>query len=291
MFARKELFRRVAIVGVGFMGASLGLAIKKKKLAKEIIGIGHHETALREATDIGAIDESTMDLKKGIQGADLIVLATPVNAIIEALDIIGAEFKRSVIITDLGSTKAAIVERAEKVLHHSVLFVGSHPLVGSEKKGPTYANASLYEGGTCVMTPTDKTNRLAKEKIKQFWSQLGLNVKLMLPTEHDEALAFISHLPHLSAFGLMKVLPENNHQEIITQGFKDTTRIAASDAHMWKDITLSNSKFVLKALDEHVKVLAAIRKAIVVKDQEGLIEIFKQAKVKRERLDKQNSNS
>ncbi len=290
MFVRKELFRRVAIVGVGFMGASLGLAIKKKKLAKEIIGIGQHETSLREAIDVGAIDESTMDLKKGIQGADLIILATPVNAILDALEVIGADFKRSVIITDIGSTKTSIVERAEKVLHHSVLFVGSHPLVGSEKKGPTYANASLYEGGTCVMTPTDKTNRLAKEKIKQFWTQIGLNVKLMTPAEHDESLAFISHLPHLSAFALMKVLPENSN-DIITQGLKDSTRIAASDAQMWKDVSLSNSKYVLKALDEYVKVLATIRKAIVTKDGEVLIETFKQAKVKRERLDKANTNT
>ena len=290
MFVRKELFRRVAIVGVGFMGASLGLAIKKKKLAKEIIGIGHNEASLKEALAVGAIDESTLDLKKGIQGADLIVLATPVNTIIESLDVIGAEFKRSVIITDLGSSKTAIVERAEKVLHHSVLFVGSHPLVGSEKRGPTYANASLYEGGTCVMTPTDKTNRLAKEKIKQFWTQLGLNVKLMSPVEHDESLAFISHLPHLSAFALMKVLPENVN-DIITQGLKDSTRIAASDAHMWKDIALSNHKYVLKSLDEYVKVLASIRKAIISKDQEALVETFKQSKVKRERLDKAHSNT
>lgn len=289
MFVRKELFRRVAIVGVGFMGASLGLAIKKKKLAKEIIGIGHHETSLREAIDVGAIDESTMDLKKGIQGADLIILATPVNAILEALDVIGAEFKRSVIITDVGSSKTAIVDRAEKVLHHSVLFVGSHPLVGSEKKGPTYANAALYETGTCVMTPTDKTNRLARDKMKQFWSQLGMNVKMMTPAEHDESLAFISHLPHLTSFALMKVLPEAS-ADIITQGLKDSTRIAASDAHMWKDIALSNHKYVLKSLDEYVKALSAIRKAIVTRDGESLLETFKQAKVKRERFDKSHNN-
>src|SRR2546429_62170 len=140
MFQRKQLFRRVAIVGTGFMGASLGLAIKKKGLAKEIIGIGHHETSLREATDLGAIDEGTMDLLKGVNGADLIILATPVNTILEVLETLGKEFRRNVIVTDLGSTKSAIVDRAEKVLHHSVLFVGSHPLVGSEKKGPVNAN-------------------------------------------------------------------------------------------------------------------------------------------------------
>lgn len=284
MFQRRQLFRRVAIVGTGFMGASLGLAIKKKGLAKEVMGIGHHETALREAADVGAIDESTMDLKKGINGADLIVLATPVNAILDVLEAMGKDFRRNVIVTDLGSTKAAIVDRAEKVLHHSVLFVGSHPLVGSEKKGPAAANAGLYEGGTCIMTPTDKTNRLAKEKTKHFWNQLGCTVKMMLPQEHDEQLAYISHLPHLTAFALMKILPDNS-AELATQGFKDTTRIAASDPEVWRDIALSNPKYILKSLDEMVKTLAGMRKAIVSRDQEALLEIFKQARAKRERMD------
>ena len=266
------------------MGASLGLAIKKKGLAKEIIGIGRHETALREATDVGAIDESTLDIRKGIHGADLIVLATPVNAILEILEGL-KDFRRNVIITDLGSTKSTIVDRAEKVLHHSVLFVGSHPLVGSEKKGPTYANAALYEGGTCVMTPTDKTNRLAKEKIKHFWGQLGCTVKMMTPQQHDEALAYISHMPHLAAFALVKILPEHS-AELATQGLKDTTRVASSDPHMWRDIALSNPKYVLKAIDETVKVLSGMRKAIVTRDHEALLEILKQAKVKRDRLEK-----
>lgn len=285
MFGKKHLFRRVAIVGVGFMGASLGLAIKKKGIAKEVVGIGHHETSLREAVDVGAIDESTMDLIKGITGADLIVIATPVNAILSILETLGKEFKRGVIITDLGSTKTAIVERAEKVLHHAVMFVGSHPLVGSEKKGPTYANAALYEGGSCVMTPTDKTNRLAKDKIKQFWNQLGMNVKVMSPQEHDESLAFISHLPHFAAFALMKAMPESS-MELVTQGLKDSTRIAASNPQMWRDIALSNHKYALKSIDEMVKVLSTIRKSIVSKDGDALVEVFKQAKQKRDKIEK-----
>ncbi|MBI3601413.1 MAG: prephenate dehydrogenase [Candidatus Omnitrophica bacterium] len=284
MFNRRQLFRRVAIVGAGLMGASLGLAIKKKGLVREVIGIGRHETSLREATDVGAIDESSSDLKRGINGADLIVLATPVHTILEILDFLGKEHHRGCMVTDLGSTKAAIVERAEKVLHHSVLFVGSHPLVGSEKKGPTYANAALYENVTCVMTPTDKTNRLAKEKIKHFWSQLGAQVKMMSPQEHDEVLAFISHVPHLAAFGLMKAIPDK-FLEYATQGLRDTTRLAASDAHVWRDIALSNPKNVLKSLDETVQVLSSIRKAIVSSDAQALEEIFKAAKAKRESID------
>ncbi len=283
MFNRKELFRRVAIVGVGFMGASLGLAIRKKGLAREVIGIGRQEATLKEAKDLGAITEGTLDFNKGIIGADLIVLATPVNTVLDMIEFLGREHRRGCIITDMGSTKFAIVERAEKVLHHSLLFVGSHPLVGSEKRGAINANAQLFEGGTCVMTPTDKTNRLAREKIKQFWAQLGSNVKIMTPQEHDQVLAYISHVPHLVAFALMNAMPDN-YLEHATQGLKDTTRIAASDAQVWRDIALSNHKSILKALDEVVKVLATMRKAIVARDQDGLTDIFKQAKEKRERL-------
>jgi len=284
MFIRKELFRRVAIVGVGFMGASLGLAIKKKGLAREVIGIGRQETSLREAKDLGAIDEGTLDFAKGIVGADLIVLATPVNTILDIIEILGKDHKRGCIITDLGSTKVAIVERAEKVLHHSVLYVGSHPLVGSDKKGPANANGLLYEGAPCVMTPTDKTNRLAREKIKQFWTMLGCTVKLMTPQEHDQVFAHISHLPHLVAFAVMKSMPDN-YLEHATPGLKDSTRIAASDPLVWKDIALSNHKPLLKALDETVKVLASMRRAIVARDAEVLTDIFKQARDKRKRLD------
>jgi len=286
MFNRKELFRRVAIVGVGFMGASLGLAIKKKGLAREVIGIGHHEDSLKIAKDLGAIDQATTDFNKGIIGADLIVLATPVNTVLDIIETLGKDNRRgTIVITDLGSTKTQIVERAEKVLHHSLLFVGSHPLVGSEKKGPASANAQLYEGGACVMTPTDKTNRLAKEKMKQFWTQLGSSVKFMTPQEHDQILGYISHLPHLIAFALMKAMPDE-YLDHATQGLKDTTRIAASDPQIWRDITLSNHKPILKSLDDAVKVLASMRKAIVARDGEVLTEIFKQAKGKRERLDR-----
>ncbi len=284
MFNKKQLFRRIAIVGVGFMGASLGLAIKKKGLAREVVGIGHHESSLKEAVHVGAIDESFMDFKKGIQGADLIILATPVGAIVEALELLGKEHQRGCIITDLGSTKVAIVERAEKVLHHSVLFVGSHPLVGSEKKGPKNANAALYENAECVMTPTDKTNRLAKEKVKHFWIQLGSKVKMMTPSEHDEALAFISHLPHMVAFSLIKSIPDQ-YMELVPQSLRDTTRIASSDALVWRDIALSNNKNVLKSLDETVKVLSSIRKAIVSSDGPALEEIFKTARTKREGIE------
>lgn len=288
LFNRKELFRRVAIVGTGFMGASLGKAIKKKGLARCVVGIGHRGPSIQEAQKAGAIDEGTLDFHKGIVGADLIVLATPVNTILEFIEILGKEHRRGCIVTDIGSTKAMIVDRAQKVLPHSVLFVGSHPLVGSEKKGPASAQDALYEGGLVLMTPTDKTNRLARDKIKQFWTILGASVKFIPPVDHDQIIGYISHLPHVAAFALMEVIPDE-YLPYATQGLKDTTRIAASDAAVWKDITLTNPKVILKALDETVKGLSQMRKAIVSRDEEALIDIFKRSKAKREALDKSHA--
>lgn len=282
---RKELFRKVAIVGVGLIGASVGMAIKKRSLAREVVGVARKDATIDAAIKQGAINSGTKDIKEAVKDADLIILATPVNAIIEAFPILNAHARRGCIVTDVGSTKGLIVDQAQKNLHPSFLFVGSHPLAGSEKSGPQFGNSELFVNTTCVMTPTDKTNRLAKEKVKQFWSQLGANVRFISPSEHDEILGYISHLPHLMAYSLAKAIPEQFFS-YATQSLRDTTRIAASDPKMWNDICISNTKNILKSLDEYIKVLGGIRKAIVDADQQGLTETFTQAKAARERIDK-----
>lgn len=282
---RKELFRKVTIIGVGLIGASIGMAMRKKNLAKEIVGVARKDATLQAAKDQGAIHTGTKDLKEALKDAELIILAAPVNAIIEALPVVNSHARRGAIVTDVGSTKALIVDQAHKHLHPSFLFVGSHPIAGSEKSGPQYGNADLFVNTTCIMTPTEKTNRLAKEKVKHFWTQLGAHVKFMSPNEHDEVLACISHLPHLMAFSLAKAIPEQ-YLSYTTQSLRDTTRIAGSDPKMWNDICTSNTKNILKALDEYAKVLGSIRKSIVDADQQTLTETFAQAKSVRERIEK-----
>ncbi|MBL8013834.1 MAG: prephenate dehydrogenase/arogenate dehydrogenase family protein [Candidatus Omnitrophica bacterium] len=282
---RKELFRKVTIVGVGLIGASIGMAMRKKNLAKEIVGVARKDATLEAAKEQGAIHSGTKNIKDALKDAELIILAAPVNAIIEAIPVVNAHGKRGAIVTDVGSTKALIVDQAQKNLHPSFLFVGSHPIAGSEKSGPQAGSADLFVNTTCVMTPTEKTNRLAKEKVKHFWTQLGAHVKFMPPAEHDEVFACISHLPHVMAYSLAKSIPEQ-YLSYTTQSLRDTTRIAGSDPKMWNDICVSNTKNILKALDEYAKVLGSIRKAIVDADQQGLTDTFTQAKAIRERLEK-----
>lgn len=282
---RKELFRKVTIIGVGLIGASIGMAMRKKNLAKEIVGVARKDATLDAAKQQGAIHSGTKNIKDALKDAELIILAAPVNAIIEAIPVVNSHGKRGAIVTDVGSTKALIVDQAQKNLHPSFLFVGSHPIAGSEKSGPQFGSADLFVNTTCVMTPTEKTNRLAKEKVKHFWTQLGAHVKFMPPAEHDEVFACISHLPHLMAYSLAKSIPEQ-YLPYTTQSLRDTTRIAGSDPKMWNDICISNTKNILKALDEYAKVLGSIRKSIVDADQQGLTETFTQAKAVRERLEK-----
>jgi prephenate dehydrogenase len=212
-----------------------------------------------------------------------VVLAAPVESIIKLFTTINPYLKRGCIVTDLGSAKAKIVEKGEKILSAPSFFVGSHPLTGSEKKGVENARVDLFEGTTCIMTPTDKTNQIAKQKVKHFWTKLGMEVKFLTPDEHDETLAYVSHLPHLLAYGLMESVPAK-YFEYASQGLKDTTRVAASSPQMWNDICMANSKNILNALDHCVELLAHFRKAIVSGDQKSLLSHFNKAQENRSQL-------
>ncbi len=285
MSLKTPLFHKVTIVGVGLMGGSLGMAIKKHNIVKEVVGISQKDSSLGHALKNNVIDHAATDLKSAVQNADLVILATPVKTIINLLSTIGPHLRRHCIVTDVGSTKASIVEAAQKFLPPHVLFVGSHPLAGSEKRGSAYATADLFEGAMCIMTPIEHTNRLAKEKVKHFWMNIGCTVKMLPPEEHDKIVAYISHLPHLVAYGLMGAIPQE-YLEYAAQGFKDTTRVASSSPQMWNDICMVNKKNIVKSLDELVKNLAAYRKAIIGKDESGLMDHFEKAKVKRDSFEK-----
>ncbi len=283
MLLRSHFFRRVAIVGVGLMGGSLGMALKKYQLAREVVGVSAHSQTLDQAIQKGAIDMGFMDIPKGVANADLVVLATPVQTILQLLPTISASLRRGCLVTDLGSAKLEIVEKAESTLSLPGLFVGSHPLTGSEKKGVEYARAELFENTRCIMTPTSKTSPVAKEKIKHLWTKLGAKVEFLSPEEHDRILAQVSHLPHLLAYVLMESIPQES-LPYAPQGLKDSTRIAASSPQMWNDICMANSKNILHALDEVVKHLSSIRKAVINRDQKTLMNHFTRAKEKRDTL-------
>ncbi|MEI6438078.1 MAG: prephenate dehydrogenase [Candidatus Omnitrophota bacterium] len=285
MVFRRHMFRKAVILGTGLIGGSIGLALKKEGLAEKVVGMSRHEASLKTALTMGAIDIAETDLQKAIGGADLVILAAPVNIILDNIADIARHLRRDCIVTDVGSTKGLVVDTAEKLFPAHVLFVGSHPMAGSEKSGVANASVDLFKGAAVIMTPTGKTNKVAKDKIKLLWAKLGADVRVMDPVKHDEVMAFVSHLPHLAAFALMRAIPDD-YLTYGGAGLKDTTRIAASSSKMWGDICLSNYRNVLKGIDEMAKSLADLRKAILEHDEESLSEYLNQAKGRRESLDK-----
>ncbi len=282
-FFRSHLFDKVTIVGVGLMGGSLGLAIKKNKLARKVVGLSHRQTSLNKALKMGAIDEGLVDVAQAIKGADLVILATPVDWIIKMLPMINPHLKRTCIITDVGGTKTEILAAAQNVLSNPANFIGSHPLAGSEKKGVDFAVEDLLQGAQCIMTPTKNTNQAAKDKVKTLWTKIGCNVKAMTAEEHDEILAFVSHMPHLVAYSMIESIPDQ-FMAYAPRGLKDTTRIAGSDPELWKDVCLTNSRYVIKSIDSIVKSLSLIRKSIIDRDDKTLVDHFTKSKAKRESL-------
>lgn len=283
VLGRSYVFRKVAIVGVGLIGGSLGKALKKHGLAKEIYGVSRRKEALAIAVKNGAIDHGTHDLKKAVANADLVVLATPVNVVAQMFETISPHLKRGCVVTDVGSTKVSIVASAQEKLLNSIMFVGSHPLAGSEKRGVEYAVEDLFKDTNCIMTPVSETHRHAVDKIKKMWQKIGAQVKIMTPEEHDHILSYISHLPHMVAYALMATVPDE-YLQYAAQGLKDTTWIAASSPEVWHDICFANSKNIMRALDECVSSLGTIRKAINEDEGKILTNEFKKAKMKRDKL-------
>lgn len=274
-----KLFNRIAIIGTGLIGGSIALAIKKKRLANEVIGVSRHKKSLLLAKRKGAIDRGSLSLGI-IRDADLLILATPVNTIINLAPRISGILAKESIVTDVGSTKEEIVLRLEKIFPN---YVGSHPLAGSEKRGIRNAHPDLFKNSLCILTPTANTDNRALNKLKLLWKHIGARTVLFSPRAHDKILSFVSHLPHIVAFSLIGSIPRR-YLEFASTGLKDTTRIAASEAELWADILLSNRKNIIKTIELLEVNLARIKSAIQKKDAKQLSLIIKKAKIKREIL-------
>ncbi len=193
---RMELmFERIAIVGVGLIGGSIGLAVRKNRLASKVIGIGRRKISIDKAIKRGAIDSGTLNLKQGIKDADLIIIATPVDKVEAKITEAAKYAKKGAIVIDVNSTKQRIVDSAEKCLPEDIFFVGTHPIAGSEQAGVFSSDAELFKGNICVMTPTSRTDKKALKKLKSFWRDIGAEVRIMSPKVHDDiVVAFISFL-------------------------------------------------------------------------------------------------
>ncbi|MEK6714545.1 MAG: prephenate dehydrogenase/arogenate dehydrogenase family protein [Candidatus Omnitrophota bacterium] len=277
-----KLFNRIGIVGLGLIGGSVGIAIKQNGLAREVIGVSRKRPTLNKAIKIKAIDKGFLGLE-ALSGCELIILCTPVKAIIKLFSSIRPYLCNGSIVTDVGSTKFEIVNAAKRILPKKTDFIGGHPLAGSEKRGIDNAAKNLFKNSLCLLTPIRENKRGNLKKIKLFWQMLGAKVKVLKPAKHDEIVSLTSHLPHLIAFSLMEALP-SDYLSYGSSGLKDTTRIASSDPLLWAEIFLTNRKAVLKSVSQFQEQLAQFTELIKRRDEKQLFAKIKKAKLKRDKL-------
>jgi cyclohexadieny/prephenate dehydrogenase len=272
----------LALVGVGLIGGSVGLAARKRGVADRILGVGNRPEVVQRALARGAVDEVRPDVRS-LTDADVVLFCTPVDRIAAQIVEAAQACKKGALLTDAGSTKAAIVRDVEGRLPLGAVFVGGHPLAGSEKQGPDHANADLFEGRVVVLTPTARTDDKALSLAKGFWESLGARVRTMEPAEHDRALAMTSHLPHVTAGALASVLPPE-WSGLTAGGFRDATRVAAGGPELWAAILQANADGVLDAMDRFNNRMAEFRRALTSGDRDALIALLQQGKQSRDGL-------
>ena len=282
------MIERLAIVGVGLLGGSVAKAVRAQALAREIVGIGRDLARLGPALRDGALDRVTTDLAEGVAGADRILLAAPVLANETLLPRVWRAASPGAVLTDVGSTKRGIVAAADRLAagRPEVHFVGSHPMAGSEKSGYAVARVDLFRGATVVVTPTESSDAAAAKGVGEFWAALGARVVVLEPAAHDRAVAAISHLPHVAAWALVDAVArfEPDALSIAARGFKDTTRIAASDPEVWREILLDNREAVRGSLAAFRGALDDLEALIESGDGVALTAYLARMKTARERL-------
>lgn len=253
----------VAIIGMGFMGGSLGVILLRKKICSNVIGIGRNLKKLKLALKKKAATYITTDLKKGVKNADIVIISLPVNLIPASFMKIKPYLSENTIVTDMGSVKGVVIEKIGKV-DDGRNFIGSHPMVGSEKAGIKNIIPEIFQNGTCIVTPEKNSDRQKLEKVEKFWELIGMKVVKMDAKHHDQLICRISHFPHIVSFLLTnmatKIIREN--KEIIGRGFKDITRIAASDEEIWTDIFIANKIEILKNIDIAIEELDSLYQMI-----------------------------
>ncbi len=286
------MFQKVAIVGPGLIGGSLGMALRQRGRAETVVGVGRRESSLREALEVGAIDQSTLDVREGAEGADLLVLATPPGAfgqiVEEALPALAPE----TIVTDVASTKVQVIEVVSAALRErpDVSYIPTHPMAGSEKRGALAARADLFEGSVCIITPLTNTFPQTKTTIRRMWESVGARTTSMTPQTHDRVVARISHVPHLAAAALIGLI-DHEEGQLAGGGLRDTTRIASADPDLWVEICKSNRRQVRDALADYIRILQQVAGRLEAGDFGGLRAMLSEAKQKRDSIIAQSTGS
>jgi len=277
------LFNRVTIVGLGLIGGSLGMALRRKRLAHEVVGLSRKPSTIAQAKRRGAIDWGSTSAREAVHDADVVILATPVDTIVPQARRVARFMKPGSVLTDVGSTKARIVNNLEHALPKRIAFVGAHPLAGSEQRGIAAARAALFDGSVCIVTTTPRTDQRALQTVVRLWKRLTRRVVVLDPTTHDRLLAAVSHLPHLLAFCLVEA---TNHGALplAPRSFLDATRVAKSDPDLWDDIFLSNRTALLAAIERFERRWRSLRRQLAEGDRVALRRFLSRAQSTRNAL-------
>ncbi len=276
----KPHFGRITLIGVGLIGSSLARVIRREKLADEVVGCARSQQTRERILELGLVDRAEADHGKAVRGADLVVLCTHLGTYAEIGEAIAPHLKKGAIVTDVGSAKTAVIERLTAVLPEHAHLVPGHPVAGTEFSGPDAGFAELFEGRWCILTPPPGCDPAAVEAVTALWRQAGMEVEIMDAGHHDVVLALTSHLPHLIAYtivGTATELEEDIKGEVVkfsAAGFRDFTRIAASDPVFWRDVFMANRDAVLETLGRFTEDLTALKRAIRRGDADTLEALF-----------------
>ena len=278
----KPQFKKIVIFGVGLIGGSFALALRKAGAVREVVGFGRSSQTLAQARQLGIIDRIGQDVAAEVGDADLVLLATPVGQMAELMARIAPYLGAHTLVTDGGSTKSDVVRDAYAQLGSKVAqFVPAHPIAGTEQSGPAAARADLYLDKKVVLTPLPENTAAAVARVQAAWQACGANIHRLTHAEHDAVFAAVSHLPHLLSFALVHDLAQRENRDVLlsfaASGFRDFTRIAASSPEMWRDICLSNREALLKELQIYIAELTRMSTALAAGDTEELEQILRAA--------------
>jgi prephenate dehydrogenase len=284
----KFRIRKLAVIGVGLIGGSFALALKKARVAGHVVGVGRTRRNLTEALRLRVIDEAVHDAARAVRGADFVFLGTPVGQMPEVMAQIAPELSDTAIITDGGSTKQDVIAYARRFLRdHFARFVPSHPIAGTERSGAAAAFAELYRDRNVIMVPQPETRRGAVRVVRTAWETCGARIVRLDAKTHDEIFAAVSHLPHVVAFALVSMLAKRRNAPTLLgfsgAGLRDTVRIAGSSPEMWRDICIANRDAMVELLDDYAEELEIARAAILSGDAGALTEMFERARTARSR--------
>ena len=278
------MFKKVCIIGCGLIGSSLARAIKKNNLAEKIVSSNRSDAVNKKVIELKIVDDSSSDTKKMADDSDLVVIATPLSSYENVISKIKNSLKNGVILTDVGSVKENIINLVEKSIPENISWIPSHPIAGTEESGPETGFSELFHNRWCILTPS----KTAKEKdinlLKTFWEKVGSKVDIMKAKQHDYILSITSHMPHLIAYNIVNTslnIQNEKESDIVKYsagGLRDFTRIAASNPIMWRDVFIQNKKNTSKMIDQFIKNLEDLKKAIENEDGKKLEQIFTKTK-------------